>query len=166
MSHCLPGWSRRCQYGKREGDDLACIARVSQDFLVACDRSIEADFADRASRRANTAPRNYRAIVEHETRRQRYFGPRCRMGGGGGAHLRSSASAEAPPELIPRRLSKQGWEVSGDGLQVAGDPRGTPFRGQFPVPTRPCDIPIAVCVSLACRTRAFYTTGCKSRRAQ
>jgi hypothetical protein len=39
-----------------EGDDLAGIGRVGQDFLIAGDRGVETDFADRLARRADAAP--------------------------------------------------------------------------------------------------------------
>ena len=51
-----------------EGDDLAGVGRIGEDFLVAGQRRVEADFGDRASRRAEPAAFDHRAVGKHQQR--------------------------------------------------------------------------------------------------
>jgi len=51
-----------------EGDDLAGVGRIGQDFLITGDRRVEADFADRLARRAEAAPPKNRPVRQHQGR--------------------------------------------------------------------------------------------------
>ncbi len=50
----------------REGHDLARVARVSQDFLIAGDSGVEHDFADRMAGGADRVTTKDRAVGERE----------------------------------------------------------------------------------------------------
>ena len=54
-----------------EGDDLAGIGRVGEDFLVAGERRVEADFGDGAAGRAQAAPFDHRAVGKDQQRGRR-----------------------------------------------------------------------------------------------
>ena len=58
-----------------EGDDLAGIGRVGEDFLVAGQRRVEADFGDRASGGAKAAPFDDRAVGQHQQGGRLFGGP-------------------------------------------------------------------------------------------
>src|SRR5262249_10015837 len=78
-----------------EGDDLAGIGRIREDFLIAGQRRVEDDFRDRRSGGAEAAALDYRAVGENEDGGGFFDGPaggRC----GQGALLR--ASCARPPE--------------------------------------------------------------------
>src|SRR6202040_2269732 len=66
-----------------EGDDLAGIGRVGQDFLITGNRRVEADLADRLARRAEASPPKYRPVRQHQGRvavgRSRPFHSRGRV---------------------------------------------------------------------------------------
>ena len=52
---------------KGEGDDLAGIGRVGQNFLIARDRRVEANLARRFSRCANAIPLNDQSVCENDS---------------------------------------------------------------------------------------------------
>src|SRR5262249_42470859 len=51
---------------ERKGDDLPGVGRIGQDLLIAGDRGVEADLADRVRRRAEAAPPEHRAVGENQ----------------------------------------------------------------------------------------------------
>ncbi len=86
---------------EREGDDLPGVGRIGQDLLIAGDRGVEANFADRADGGAEAASPEHRAVAENQ-----------RAGGGTGRqgrwrrHAVSSPggrAATAPRGRAPRR---------------------------------------------------------------
>jgi hypothetical protein len=80
---------------KGEGDDLPGIGRVGQDFLIAGDRGVEADFADRCPRRPDALPPEYRAIRQNQGR---VAVGRSRRGPGRGRVFHQSCILEASLE--------------------------------------------------------------------
>ena len=74
---------------KGEGDDLAGIGRVGEDFLIAGQRRVEADFGDRAAGGAEAAAFDHRAVGQHQQRRSALGLPR----------VRSQRSSVSPSEV-------------------------------------------------------------------
>ena len=52
--------------GKGEGNDLARIGWVGEDFLITCDGGVEADFADRMAGCAEAEALDHSSICKHE----------------------------------------------------------------------------------------------------
>jgi hypothetical protein len=80
-----------------EGDDLAGIGGVGQYLLVAGERGVEADLADRAARGAEAAPFDDGPIGQHEQRGRRLVRP-----GISGHRLAPSHRLFAQPKAWPR----------------------------------------------------------------
>ena len=64
--HVFPVGADIADMGKGEGDDLSGVGRIGQDLLVAGHRGVEADLADRLSRRADPEALEGRAVVQHQ----------------------------------------------------------------------------------------------------
>ena len=64
---------------EREGDDLAGIGRIGEDFLVAGHRGVEADLADRVPGRAEAEAFEHGAVGEHQQRRRLRLVPGGRL---------------------------------------------------------------------------------------
>ena len=83
---------------EREGDDLACIGRVCQDFLVAGDRGVETDLADERAAGADAAAPHHRAVDQNE-----YAG---RTAGRGGGELCGGGGGVGHGRVSRRRFEK------------------------------------------------------------
>ena len=51
--------------GKSKGDDLACVGRIHQDFLIAAHRGVEADLAQRLTLSPQSQSPQHRAIAQN-----------------------------------------------------------------------------------------------------
>ncbi len=60
---------------KGEGDDLAGIGRIGEDFLIAGHGGVEADFADGLANGAEAEALDHRAVGQDEQRRGDGLGP-------------------------------------------------------------------------------------------
>jgi len=64
--------------GKREGDDLARVGRIGEDFLISGHRGVEADLAHRMAGGAKAMTFQHRAVGEHQHGRGRGLRPAAR----------------------------------------------------------------------------------------
>ena len=92
---------------KSEGDDLPGIGRVSQNFLVAGDRGVEADFADVAAGGADSPAPKHRSIAQNQDGgRALRFLRRALYGRGGGRIHRRVRPFPNLVRIRPRRPSR------------------------------------------------------------
>ena len=56
--------------GEGEGDDLAGIGGIGEDFLIAGDGGVEADFSDGIARGADAMPLENGAVFQHQNGRR------------------------------------------------------------------------------------------------
>ena len=90
-----------------EGDDLAGIGRVGEDFLIAGERGVEAHFGDGAAGGAQASPLDHRAVGKDQ-QRGRHF---ARPGGGGAVMALSVAMALTCNRPVAR---KPAWRAAGN----------------------------------------------------
>ena len=90
--------------GEGEGDDLAGVGGIGEDFLIAGHRGIEADLAHRLADGPGAPAPEYRSVGQHEGRvgARRPFRRRRRQGGGEGlGHGRRSLENQWRLDLGP-----------------------------------------------------------------
>ncbi len=94
--------------GEGEGDDLARIGRVGQDFLIARHGGVEADFAGRLADGADPEPFEHGSVLQHEEGGRARLRPAIR-GGPGGVFILQHRHDLFKSQANGPRLSRPRW---------------------------------------------------------